>query len=115
MPSSSVVQVVVVVRGSGAPRGGSGKGAGGRRGCRGPADAALGELEVVAEAAGLLEGLREHLVLSDVVVRDGAARKLHRLLEVVARDLGDGVGRVLVHGRAAARSFSSSISFSIDS
>ena len=28
----------------------------------------VGEAEVVAEAAGLLEGLREHLVLLDVVV-----------------------------------------------
>ena len=32
---------------------------------------AVGEAEVVAEAAGLLEGLGEHLVLLDVVVGHG--------------------------------------------
>ena len=46
------------------------------------------EPEVVAEASGLLQRLGEHLVLSDVVVRDGSTRELHRLLEVALRDLG---------------------------
>ena len=32
---------------------------------------AVGEAEVIAETAGLLEGLGEHLVLLDVVVRHG--------------------------------------------
>ncbi len=42
--------------------------------------------EVAPEAAALLQRLREHLVLPDVVVGDGATRELHRLLEVVATD-----------------------------
>lgn len=40
--------------------------------------------EVGSEAATLLQRLREHLVLADVVVGDGASRELHRLLEVRA-------------------------------
>lgn len=51
--------------------------------------------EVGAEAAALLQRLREHLVLADVVVGHGAARELHRLLEVRAADLRHRV--LLVH------------------
>lgn len=51
--------------------------------------------EVGSEAAALLQGLREHLVLADVVVGHGAARELHRLLEVSAANLRNGV--FLVH------------------
>lgn len=51
--------------------------------------------EVGAEPAALLQRLREHLVLADVVVGDGAARELHRLLEVRAADLRHRV--LLVH------------------
>ena len=53
--------------------------------------------EVVAEAATLLERLREHLVLAYVVVADRAARELHGLLEVIASNLGHRV-LVNVHG-----------------
>lgn len=44
--------------------------------------ARVGETEVGAESTALLQRLREHLVLADVVVRDGAAGETHRLLEV---------------------------------
>lgn len=51
--------------------------------------------EVGSEAAALLQRLREHLVLADVVVGDGATRELHRLLEVRAADLWHRV--LLIH------------------
>lgn len=46
------------------------------------------------EAPALLQGLREHLVLADVIVADGAARESHGLLKVILPDLRDWV-RVL--------------------
>mmetsp|Transcript_2676 Transcript_2676/g.7086 ORF Transcript_2676/g.7086 Transcript_2676/m.7086 type:complete len:225 (-) Transcript_2676:95-769(-) len=89
-----VVQVLVVVAG-GRTKGGPARG--GRRAAGG-----VGELEGAAEAAALLQRLREHLVLADVVVGDRAACVLHRLLEVAARDLRHGVLGVL-HRRLGAR------------
>ena len=53
--------------------------------------------EVAAEAATLLQGLREHVILPDVVVADGAPRELHGLLEVDARDLGHRVLGLHLH------------------
>ena len=41
-----------------------------------------GEAEVGPEASALLQRLREHLVLLDVLVGHGSPRELHRLLEV---------------------------------
>mmetsp|Transcript_22949 Transcript_22949/g.54586 ORF Transcript_22949/g.54586 Transcript_22949/m.54586 type:complete len:636 (-) Transcript_22949:718-2625(-) len=93
------VEVVVVV---GRRRRGEGRAArrrGAAQGRAAAADAALGELEGGAEAARLLQRLREHLVLADVVVAHRAARELHRLLEVGLGDLGHEVGHLVrLHG-----------------
>ena len=55
--------------------------------------------EVCTEPSGLLEGLREHLVLFDVVVGHGPPGKLHGVLKVPLCDLWDGIVVVIdVHG-----------------
>ncbi|GMR36976.1 hypothetical protein PMAYCL1PPCAC_07171, partial [Pristionchus mayeri] len=56
-----------------------------------------GELEVVAESTLLLKGLGEHLSLSNVVVRDGSASELHRLLEVCSDNSGHRILDIIVH------------------
>ena len=49
---------------------------------------AVGEAEIVSESTALLEGLREHLVLLDVLVGHGSAGEAQGLLEVARGDLG---------------------------
>lgn len=83
-----IVQVIVRLL----LKAGAGRVAGGRGGRVGVA--LFGEAEVAAEAARLLESLRKHLVLADVVVADRAARELHRLLEVVPPHFGHWVAVV---------------------
>lgn len=45
----------------------------------------VGELEVVAERAGLLEILGEHFIPPDVGIRDGTASVFHGFLKVLPR------------------------------
>ena len=93
--SRLAVEVVVVA----VLEGGAAAAAAGRRipGIPGGPALAVREAEVGAEASALLQRLREHLVLLDVLVGDGAARELHRLLEVPLGHLGDLVLLVDVH------------------
>ena len=57
------------------------------------------ELEGATKAALLLQLLRKHLVLANVSIRHGAARELHRLLEMRACDLRHRVHVLLLHSR----------------